>query len=214
MKIIAIEGLDKAGKHTATSVLQSFFESVGLSVVPYSFPNYETPIGKLVRDWLEGKLEASHATFELLQAADKHDGQRMIDLFDDMGVDVLLIDRYVHSQLAYGSVSNDKAWVRSLVTGVREPDAVVFLDVEPEVSMHRRGKFEVNDRYESDLGRLRATRAAYVELFESETTPVIRLDANQPQLLVKADLFGAAKELIDLLGLETVDAETEPLHHT
>lgn len=210
MKIIAIEGLDKAGKHTATAVLQSFFESTGLSVVPYSFPNYETPIGKLIRGWLEGTHDFPYATFELLQAADKHDGQRVITLFEDMGADVLLVDRYLHSQWAYGSVDNDGAWVKSLTDGLRLPDAVVFLDVEPEVSMHRRGKFDENDRYERDLGRLKATRAAYVDLFEQAEgreadITVLRLDANQPQLLVKADLFGAAKQLIDELGLKTAD---------
>lgn len=206
MNIIAIEGLDKAGKHTATGVLVQFLEAAGLNVVEYGFPNYDAPVGALVHAWLKGEFDAPYATFELLQAADKHYGQTLITMFEGMGVDVLVVDRYLHSQWAYGGVDNDPAWVKGLTAGCRLPDAVVYLDVEPEVSLHRGGKFGENDRYEEDLGRLRATRDRYVDLFDNPPpdvahVPVFRVDANQPQLLVKANLFGVAKELVDTLGL-------------
>lgn len=209
MKIIAIEGLDKAGKNTAMLVLEQYFKSEGLWVETMSFPNYGTPTGDMIHAWLKGEQEFDQETFELLHAADKQGMQNLMKEYEADGVEVLLIDRYVHSQLAYGSYTSDMAWLQEITTHVRMPDAVMYLDVEPEVSLHRKGKFDTNDRYEDDLEHLRHTRNAYLTLFGGCPERNVQiLDANQPQLLVRASLFHAAKRLAWSLDLieETVAA--------
>lgn len=205
MEIISIEGLDKSGKNTALQVLENYFKSEGLRVAKMSFPNYGTPTGDLIHAWLKGEQLFDQHTFELLQAVDKQAVQGAMSRHEEAGVDVLLIDRYIHSQWAYGSYRSDDAWLRSLNTNIRMPDAVIYLDVEPEVSMHRKGKFDTNDKYEDDLDHLRHARAAYLGMFgRGGIDPemyVQTLDANQPQLLVKASLFTAAKRIAWSLNL-------------
>lgn len=212
MKIISIEGLDASGKRTATLVLENYFRSIGLNVATMSFPNYGTPTGDLIHDWLKGKQNFNQATFELLQSADKQAMQGVINQLDQDRVDVLLVDRYIHTQWAYGSYKSDLVWLCELSKGLRMPDAVIYLDVEPEVSMRRKSKFGANDRYESDLAHLRHARSAYLELFgHGGICPdmyVQTIDANEPQLLVKSSLFHAAKRVTWSLNLT---GEREPV---
>ncbi|MGX1195732.1 dTMP kinase [Metabacillus sp. SLBN-84] len=197
MKIVAIEGLDKAGKHTALKVLRAYFKEKGLRVETMSFPNYRSPIGVLIHKWLKGEFLADEKTFELLQAADKQRAQVQIQEYERQGVDILLIDRYVHTEWAYGAFDNDDAWLQELTRFMRLPDAVLYLDVEPEVSMHRRGKYGDNDLYESDIERLRYTRDEYFCLFEEkgEAIGLEIIDANQPPLIAKSQLLKAAGRL-------------------
>lgn len=191
MKVIAIEGLDKSGKRTALDVLYDYFTSKGLRVERMSFPNYNHPIGQLIQKWLTGNYLADEKTFELLHAADKQQMQFYIKEYERKGVDILLIDRYVHSQLAYGAYDSDDTWLAELARYIRKPDAVIYLDVEPEVSMHRRGKYGDNDYYESDIERLRYTKSEYECLFKEETDSAVHMvDANQPPIIVK---FGVLK---------------------
>ncbi|WP_078598451.1 dTMP kinase [Evansella clarkii] len=197
MKIIAVEGLDKAGKHTATKVLYNYFSSKGLKVEQSSFPNYETPIGQLIRQWLKGELLADEKTFELLQAADKQLGQTYIQECERQGVDILLIDRYVHTEWAYGAFDNDERWLSELTRYMRLPDAVIYLDVEPEVSMHRRGKYGDNDYYESDIERLRYTKEEFLCLFQEKGGEIHTeiVDANQPRPIARVQVLEAADRL-------------------
>lgn len=199
MKIIAIEGLDKAGKHTATKILSQYFKKKGLKVECMGFPNYSTPIGKLIQAWLNGQFLADEKTFELLQAADKQHGQLFIKECERKGVDILLVDRYVHTEWAYGAYDNDEPWLYELSRYMRLPDAVIYLNVEPEVSMHRKGKFGDNDYYESDIERLRYTKNEYECLFKEGKgcNDVHTVDANQPQLIVKAQLIILASRLYE-----------------
>lgn len=198
MKIIEIEGLDKAGKKTATDVLEQYFKGKGFKVARESMPNYSTPIGKLIRDWLTGKCKADTKTFEFLQAADKQHMQTIMQEHEDNGVEILLIDRYVHSMLAYGAYDNDLEWMYEITKYMRRPDDVIYLDVEPEVSMHRRGKFGDNDKYEDDVERLRATRQTYLDIFETEKdTNVYKIDANKPELIVKMSVFDIATKMYE-----------------
>lgn len=193
MKIISIEGLDKAGKHTATDVLYNFFKSRNLNVKRFSMPNYDSPFGQMIHQWLKGELKADTKVFELLQAIDKQHAQSLIQEWEDEGTDILLIDRYVHSMWAYGAYDNDRNWLQELTKYMRRPDHTIYLDVEPEVSMHRNGKYGENDRYEADLERLRFTKQEYERLFEEHTDiPVTKIDANQPKPMVQVDLFKVA----------------------
>ncbi|RPJ85502.1 MAG: hypothetical protein EHM13_00875, partial [Acidobacteria bacterium] len=44
--LVAFEGLDQSGKATQVEEAARWLQSRGLAVVPASFPDYETPIGR------------------------------------------------------------------------------------------------------------------------------------------------------------------------
>lgn len=212
MIIVSVEGIDKSGKCTAAGTLTDYFKTEkGLNVARMEMPDYSTPIGALIRDYLTGDLSVSPETFELLLAADKQAAQSRIAAFEAAGVDVLVMDRYVHSQIAYGAYHVDAQWLSAITSKLRLPDAVIYLDVEPEVSMHRKGKFGDNDKYEGDLDRLRATRSAYLDLFKSDDcdVPTVLIDATPPEIIVRKKLTQAADAIYDMLieGVSSIDAQ-------
>ena len=47
-KLIVIEGTDCSGKETQTKMLVEKLENVGIKCVRFSFPQYDTPTGKIV----------------------------------------------------------------------------------------------------------------------------------------------------------------------
>ena len=53
--IISIEGGDQAGKKTQSSMLVKVLDSRGVRVSAFSFPDYTTPVGKVIKNVLNGK---------------------------------------------------------------------------------------------------------------------------------------------------------------
>ena len=53
--IIAIEGGDQAGKLTQSNLLEKALKKQKIKVKLFHFPDYETPIGKEIRKYLDGK---------------------------------------------------------------------------------------------------------------------------------------------------------------
>lgn len=203
IKIISIEGLDSAGKETAANVLYNYFSNKGLIVERYSCPNYDSPIGRVIHDIDAGLLDSDAKTLELLHAVDKQYVQSYIHGCEVRGVDVLLIDRYVHSLWAYGSYEHDKAWLQELTRYMRKPDAVFYLDVEPEVSMHRAGHYAcdlIPNGYDERVTELRHVRDAYVSMFNqvfdsASDLFIANIDANLPRPVARVILLEKASEL-------------------
>lgn len=188
-----------------------------MNVQKFSMPNYKSPIGKIIKDYLNGKFEADDKTFELLQTADKQHAQLLFDKYEEDGTDILIIDRYIHSLLCYGAYMTDRDWLKDLSKFIKRPDVVVYLDVEPEVSMHRRGKFGDNDLYESDVERLRFTKDEYARVLKDEENDdmlVINIDANVPKLIVKSQLIRVSYDLYSVFTGKTIEQTVSDLDFT
>jgi dTMP kinase len=166
MKIIAVEGLDKSGKHTAVKFLQEYLTTQGLYVVRSEFHRYDTPTGELIMKWLTGRYDVDQHTIELIMAADKQAQQKWFDELEEEGVDILVLDRYVGSQQVY-SYANGVAptWAAMLQQYMRKPDLELFIDVTAEESMRRKGKHNngENDRYERDFELLSKVRELFLQ---------------------------------------------------
>lgn len=164
MKIIAIDGIDKSGKHSQTNLLEEHFRSIGKNVVKSEFHRYDTPTGELIMKWLTKEWDVSQPTIELIMTADKQDQQKWFDELEAEGVDILILDRYVGSQQVYSEANGiDPGWTKALQMYMRKPDIEIFIDIPAEVSMSRKGKHNngENDRYESDLEMLKRVRTLF-----------------------------------------------------
>lgn len=163
MKIIAIEGLDKSGKHTQSNMLVDFLRQMGYKVEKSEFHRYDTPTGKLIRDWLYGEYDVDQHTIELIMAADKQAQQKWFEELEEQGVDFLVLDRYTGSQMVYSKANSiNSVWADNLQTFMRKPDLEIFIDITAEESMKRKGKHGENDRYESDLKLLNNVRGLFI----------------------------------------------------
>lgn len=79
--IIVLEGLDKSGKTTQAKMLFDYLlnKKPG-KVVLISFPDYSTQIGKLVRDFLDGKTKFSSETLHMLLAANRREKGNLFNI--------------------------------------------------------------------------------------------------------------------------------------
>jgi dTMP kinase len=180
--LVAIEGIDGAGKHTQTELLKHKAEAEGLHVGLLSFPRYgETVMARSVADYLNGKFGAMGALPPhfpaLLYAGDRFESRDVIHRLLATS-DVLLIDRYVASNLAHqvAKVRAEEqdafiAWLTQIeheVYGLPQPDVTVYLDVPVAVAAALIAKKKPRtytdaaaDLHERDLDYLATCRDVY-----------------------------------------------------
>ena len=157
--LIAIEGIDQSGKATLAEALARRTEEHGRAVRRLAFPDYETPVGKLIGAMLHGGIAHNSMLMQLLCAANRFEKAERLDEARD-GPGVVICDRYTASALAYGKangVSTD--WLRNVESPLPRPDATILLDVDPDAARGR--KAAGRDRYESDTALLRRVRENY-----------------------------------------------------
>lgn len=170
-RLVVVEGLDGAGKRTLTDALTSALHDKGATVGRLAFPRYEADIhAQLVRDALHGGLgdlaDSVHG-MAVLYALDRL-GARDQLLAQRAEYDVLLVDRYIASNAAYGAARLRQdadgefvRWVADLELGrfaLPTPDLHLLLRVPVAVAASRAARREAadpsraRDRFESDNG--------------------------------------------------------------
>lgn len=161
-RFIALEGIDQSGKKTQTNLLVGRFRRGGFKVATLSFPVYNTPSGREIRAFLEGRrkypFEALHMLYSLNRWENRDAISRKLQVSD-----FLVADRYTASNLAYGVARGlDLEWLKGLDKGLPEPDVVVVLDVPVPASFKR--KKADRDLHESNRLLLSRVRRAYLSL--------------------------------------------------
>lgn len=165
MFLIALEGLDKSGKYTQSNLLAKRLSEDGCKVIQSEFHRYDQPTGKLIIDWLTGRWNTDQYTIELVMAADKQAQQNWFTELESEGCDVLILDRYLLSQIAYGKANGmDYNWILQLQKNMRKSNLEIVIDIPAEVSMNRKGKHNNgnNDKYESNLAMLKEARENFI----------------------------------------------------
>ena len=157
--LIAFEGLDQSGKETQARTLGSRLEQNGYRVRPASFPDYETPIGREIRQALDGQREFGPDVMQLLYVANRFEWRPRLESWLAAG-DVVVCDRYRASSIAYGEAQGlDAAWLDDIQRGLPVPAITVLLDIAPETAVRR--KSSGRDKYERDLELLGRVRMSY-----------------------------------------------------
>ena len=147
-KIIVIEGIDGSGKNTQSLFLYEFLLGKGYNTKVLHFPLYnETFFGHEVANYLNGsfgKLNDVHPKLSaFLYAGDRYEKRDYILSELEKGT-ILVLDRYVPSNMAHHSVKLPPElrkefidWIKQLeysVFKLPKPDFVIFLDMPPEIS--------------------------------------------------------------------------------
>ena len=181
--LIAIEGVDGAGKRTLTEGLREAFEAAGRSVATLAFPRYGQSVpADVAAEALHGQhgdLASSVYAMALLFALDRAGGAAQIrDLCGDH--DVVILDRYVASNAAYSAARLHQQADGEVVGWVHDieyrrlhlplPDWQVLLGVSTELADQRarhRARHDASrerDAYERDAGLQQRTGAVYAGL--------------------------------------------------
>lgn len=185
-KLIAIEGIDGAGKRTQLERLAAAFTARGVEHTRTSFPRYETFFGQMVARFLNGEfgpLDAVDAHLSaVLYAGNRWEVKAELEAALADGR-VLLADRYIASNLAHQTarVTAEKRdafldWLKQLeygIYGLPREDLVVYLRVpaaEAQRLVDRKASRDYTarqrDLQEADLAHLEAAAAVYDRLAE------------------------------------------------
>lgn len=146
--IIVLEGFDQAGKGTQSKLLAKALTKRKLKSKIFSFPDYSTPIGKEIKNYLSGKRKFPPQVVHCLLAANRW--EKLRDIENSLSKDYLLImNRYYQSNLVYGITNGlELEWLSNLDAGLPKENLVIVLDVNPAESFNRkkiqRDKFERN----------------------------------------------------------------------
>lgn len=145
--LIAIEGIDGAGKGTVAAGLAEHLGAAGRRVRLISFPRYqETAAGRLIGGLLGGRDgDIGRMSVEFLATLFAEDRRQSADLLTPQSPDEILIcDRFTASNAAFqcGRLPPEHhadfiAWLEDLEFnrfGTRRPDLNIWLDVPPGVS--------------------------------------------------------------------------------
>lgn len=127
-QLILIEGLDRTGKTTQTELLLNKLKPNAQLI---KFPKRETPIGKLINEYLtNADYKLPDQSIHLLFCANRWECMHDITKLLDDGVNVVL-DRYVLSGIAYsaakGTTGMDLQWCLHPDKGLLKPDLTIFL---------------------------------------------------------------------------------------
>ena len=169
-KIIVIEGTDCSGKETQTKLLLENLKNDGIKIDSMSFPNYESPTGKIVGGPYLGKEYICDGWFA--------EGAALVDPYVAMcyfGADRrynlplikeklnnghLILDRYVYSNMAHQAGKLDDVDARNKMIdkleefefGILElprPDIAIFLYMPYEYGLKlKEGRSEKLDQHE------------------------------------------------------------------
>ena len=181
--LIAIEGVDGAGKRTLAQGLRAAFEAAGRSVATLAFPRYgQSVAADVAAEALHGQhgdLASSVYAMAMLFALDRAGGADQIrDLRRDH--DVVILDRYVASNAAYSAARLRQQADGEVVGWVHEieyrrlhlpvPDWQVLLGISAELADQRarhRARHDpsrARDAYERDTELQQRTGAVYAGL--------------------------------------------------
>ena len=183
-RLIAVEGIDGAGKRTQLDLLSLALTRRGVPHVRYSFPRYDSFFGRLVGRYLNGDfgpLDQLDAQFSaLLFAGDRLEAKPELEATLAQGKTVLT-DRYIASNLAHQAARVEPhqreeflAWLERLeyeIYGLPAEDLVLYLRLPATEAQRLVGTKAARDYtrlqrdvHEADLAHLEKAAQVYDQL--------------------------------------------------
>ena len=179
-KLIVLEGTDGSGKATQAGLLCKSLAARGIPWREIDFPRYGKPSAAMVQEYLDGKLGSHPGDVNAYAASSFYSVDRYASyktlwgrFYHDGGT--VIADRYTTSNAVHQCSKLPReewdaylAWLFDFEyrkIAIPEPDTVVYLDVDPEVSqrlMSQRyhGDEEKKDIHEKNMEYLQHSRQA------------------------------------------------------
>jgi dTMP kinase len=183
MFLVAIEGVDGAGKTTQAQRLRASVASGGLDVKLRAFPAYDSFIGREIREMLRDSAPLDARSAALWFATDRRQALE----HDPLRADVEICNRYTLSNAVYQSSRVPEAesqatydWVLELERelGIPAPDLTFVLDVTPALVAERTAARAELDQYERLRDLQDRVRARYLA---ADDVVVISCDGRTPE---------------------------------
>jgi dTMP kinase len=195
--LVAVEGIDGAGKSTILRALTAFCEQRGIPYVASREPT-NGPAGRALRESATNGRLSLEEELELFCRDRAEHVEQVIRPALSTG-HIVLLDRYYLSTAAYqGARGGDPAAIiaRNEEFAPR-PDLVLLLDVDPGSGLGRvRRRGDVPDAFERE-DALREVRRIFLSL---DWPQIVRIDAAQPPESVAAQCTAALADALRKRG--------------
>ena len=138
--LIVIEGIDGVGKSTQAELLKRLILQHGLQADILKFPRYEqTLFGKSIIDYLNGKFGTLYEVIPqfaaLLYAGDRFESLNLLNKLIHCN-DVLILDRYIASNLAHQAAKVSNAQTEQLLAWIAEIEYNVYNLPKADITIH------------------------------------------------------------------------------
>lgn len=202
-KFIVLEGLEGAGKTTATQAIVEALRAKGIENLVFTREPGGTPLAEKLRHLIKYEIEepiTDKAELLMLYAA-------RIQLVENVIKPALaegkwvIGDRHDLSSQAYqgGGRQLDKQLLTNLKNSILadfEPDFTLYLDLDPAIGLARaKGRGELDRIEQQALDFFQRTRQRYLELVKDNPKAVI-INAEQNIEKVTADIKSAVEKFV------------------
>jgi len=184
-RFITLEGVDGAGTTTQAGLLAEELRRRGHEVVLTAEPS-STAITSRLRQWMKDTTVPSHDLL-LCFCADRaiHLHETILPALSRGAF--VVCDRYTLSTIAYQTLDNDPALVRSLCRLHLVPDLTIILDPAIEIAAARVARRDARpDRYERSI----ATQLHAAAMYRDENNwlgPTLMLDTTHGTIMSQHD---------------------------
>lgn len=165
-KLIVIEGLDGSGKNTQATAIYDILKNEGKNVIKVSFPDYSSQSAALINMYLSGQFGSEPDAVNPYAASAFYAVDRYASFqtkwrehYENGGI--VIADRYTTSNAIHQcSKLPEEQWNSFLdwlfgfeykYIAIPEPDSVVYLRVDPDVSQKLLEKRYSNDESKKDI---------------------------------------------------------------
>ena len=215
--IIAVEGADKAGKHTQVTRIVNYLNGRGIATETMDFPQYNAYWGQFIKRYLNGEFGATRnlpAEYTMLPyALDRQQHIPQIKKWIDMGKWVVF-DRYTYSNAFSIAKLPREQWNTKIAhledmefnqMGIIRPDHNIYLYLPAEISyaMRNLGLKEYQngkpDIHESDLRLLTDVSDVYRTIAQNDPknwTVVNEIKSDGTRMGVE-EVFASVRPIID-----------------
>jgi len=190
---IVIEGIDGAGCETQAMALIASLTKVGKKPFYIKFPHYDTPVGKMIKDFLyiNKTKHSSDEQFLLYTLQFIFDKEIIKEKMKDH---IVIADRYFSTTLCYQTLegfSEEKAVRYAADFEIVKPDAVLYLDVSPDTAIKwKYGEDKEKNFRENDHPFIRKTYEKYKDLVKrSVWARWIKINGEQSKEKVTEELL-------------------------
>ncbi|OGK62787.1 dTMP kinase [Candidatus Roizmanbacteria bacterium RIFOXYB2_FULL_38_10] len=190
---IVIEGIDGAGCETQAKLVSKQLTTNHQSPTALiKFPHYDTPVGKMIKDflYLNQKMSA-HEQFLLYTLQFIFDAPHIREQSKHQ---IMIADRYFTTTLCYQALEGfDETFALQYAQqfGIIKPDIVFFLDVSPETAIHwKHGEDKEKNFREKDHKFIKKTYVKYQDLVKRQVwTKWIHINGEQQKEKVTQEIL-------------------------
>ena len=189
---IVIEGIDGAGCETQGKNLVKMLENKGKKASLIKYPNYERNVGRVIREFLyDNKDLSAEQQFLLYTAQFVMDATMIAKRRQD---EILIADRYFTTTLCYQTLEGiDEKMALDYAKNfkIEVPDAVFYLNVDPDVAIERKGgEAKEKNRREKDFEFIRKTHSKYDDLVNRQVwTKWVNINGNKGIEEITKDIY-------------------------